>query len=191
VTKTALPIESTPEDEHLIAGALRGDQDAFAALVKRHKRKVFSICSRFSRDNDELDDLCQEVFIKAYRSLHTYRNESPFEHWISRIAVHTCYDALRKRRREEGHVRLQYTELSLSDSSGEPRPDAERAREILNRALAGLLPRERLVITLIGLEEKSVREVAELTGWSEGNVRIRSFRARQKLKSIVEVDNGR
>ncbi len=185
-----MPGDSPPTDEHLIKETIAGNREVFASLVKRYKSKVFRIASRFARDNDELDDICQEVFIKAYRALHTYRNESPFDHWISRIAVHTCYDILRKRRREGDHMPLEYAEFGLSGPSKEHGFDVEEAKEILHRALARLKPKERLVITLLELEERSVREVAELTGWSEGNIRIRSFRARQRLKSLLEVDNG-
>jgi RNA polymerase sigma-70 factor (ECF subfamily) len=186
-----LPVDTIPTDEHLIRETLEDDPEVFAILVKRHKGKVFRIASRFARDNHELEDLCQEIFIKAYQGLRTYRNESPFEHWLSRIAVHTCYDLLRKKRREGDYMPLEYAEFSLSDPSGEAGIDAGQARQILNRAFVKLKPKERLVITLLALEEKSVREVAELTGWSEGNVRIRAFRARQRLKNILEVDNER
>jgi RNA polymerase sigma-70 factor, ECF subfamily len=181
--------DDAPTDEHLIKEILKGNQEVFALLVKRYKSRVFRIASRFARDKDEMDDICQEVFIKAFRALHSYRHESPFEHWISRITVHTCYDVLRKRRREGNHVPLEYAEFNPGDHLRNHGFDTEEAREILYRALARLKPKERLVITLLELEEKSVREVAELTGWSEGNVRIRSFRARQRLKSLLEVDH--
>src|SRR5258707_11788889 len=79
-----------PTDECLIQSTLAGDDEAFAELVRRHKRKVFGIAARFARNDHELDDICQEIFVKAYQKLKSYRGEAPFEHWVSRIALHAC-----------------------------------------------------------------------------------------------------
>jgi RNA polymerase sigma-70 factor, ECF subfamily len=173
-------------DGRLVRLARSGDDEAFASLVRRHKRRVFSIAGRFVRDGSEVEDIGQEVFIKAYRDLDSYRGEAPFGHWISRIAVHTCYDALRKRRKRENDVRLEDVAhwLRAADPGDEMSP--ERAREILDAAMAMLKPKERMVVTLLELEEKTVREVSELTGWSEGNVKVRAHRARKALRKILE-----
>jgi RNA polymerase sigma-70 factor (ECF subfamily) len=170
-----------PTDERLIQSTLRGDDDAFAELVRRHKRKVFGIAARFARNDHELDDICQEIFIKVYRNLKGFRSEAPFEHWVSRIAVRSCYDFLRATRRERPNVPLDGLELGVHDhvSPG-------RAAEVLRWAMAKLSADERLVITLLELEEKSVREVAGLTGWSESNVKVRAHRARNALKKILK-----
>ncbi len=178
-------------DERLIQEALSGADDAFADLVRRHKRRVFAIAGRFARDRSEMEDLCQETFVRAYRGLGKYRGDAPFEHWLSRIAVHTCYDALRKRRREEGDVPLDTVAFSLAARPHEEELSPERARSILSSAMAGLSPKERLVVTLLELEEKSVREVAALTGWSEANVKVRAHRARKALKRILEACDER
>src|SRR2546425_9038665 len=87
-----------PTDARLIQSTLAGDDEAFAELVRRHKRKVFGIAARFARNDHELDDICQEIFVKAYRNLGKFRGDAPFEHWVSRISVRTCYDFLRKER---------------------------------------------------------------------------------------------
>lgn len=175
-----------PTDEHLIASTLAGDDEAFAVLVARHKRRVFGIAARFARHEQELDDVAQEIFIKAYRHLAKYRGDAPFEHWLSRIAVRCCYDLLRRTRREREHVSLDGVELGALDNAA-----AARAREVLDVALAQLGAEERLVITLLELEERSVREIAALTGWSEGNVKVRAHRARHKLKAILEARHER
>ncbi len=174
-----------PPDERLVASTLAGDDEAFAVLVARHKRRVFGIAARFARHDAELDDVCQEIFIKAYRHLARYRGDAPFEHWLSRIAVRCCYDLLRRTRRERegGYVAVEDVPLAAPDSG-----DAAAAREWLARAMEQLTAEERLVITLLELEERSVREIAGWTGWSEGNVKVRAHRARQKLKTILERD---
>lgn len=178
-------------DERLITATLSGDDEAFALLVARHKRKVFSLAARFARDRDELEDICQEVFIKAFENLKAFRREAPFEHWLSRIAVRACYDFLRRIRREKTHTSLDDLVYELRDRSHEARQAAREAHELLAWGLSKMRPEERLIITLLELEEKPVKEIAELTGWSESKVKVRAFRARQALKTILEKKNER
>ena len=173
-------------DERLIQSTLAGDDEAFAELVRRYKRKVFGIATRLARNDHELDDICQEIFVKAYQKLKSFRGEAPFEHWVSRIAVHACYDFLRATRRDRENVPLDGIEIGVPDNVG-----AARASEVLQWAMAKLSADERLVITLLELEERSVRETAALTGWSESNVKVRAFRARQALKKILEANHER
>ena len=175
-----------PTDERLIAATLAGDDEAFAALVRRHKSRVFAIAARFARHDQELDDVAQEIFVKAYQNLAKFRGDAPFEHWLSRIAVRCCYDLLRRTRRDRQHVPLDEVVLGTEDNVG-----AARAREVLEFGLNQLDAPERLVITLLELEEKSVREVAALTGWSETNVKVRTHRARQRLKQVLEKSHER
>jgi RNA polymerase sigma-70 factor, ECF subfamily len=178
-------------DEAIIKAALAGDDDAFALLVARYKRRVFSLSARFARDGDELEDICQEVFIKAYENLKGFRHDAPFENWLSRITIRTCYDTLRKNRRSKYHTPLQDLTYEVKDNSIQARQDAREAHELLTWAMAKLSPDERVVVTLLELEEKSVREVADLTSWSEGNVRVRAHRARNALKRILEAGHER
>ncbi len=177
-----------PPDESLVDAALKGDHGAFIRLVTRHKSRVIGLAARFIGIRQDLDDICQDVFMKAYSRLGSYKRTAPFEHWLSRITVNTCYDYLRKKK----HVR-PCTEYELAcdiaDPSVEERRAAEEAYQVLYRGLAKLNVPERLVITLIGLEEKTVREVADLTGWSISNVKVRAFRARRALKKMIEDDS--
>jgi len=175
-----------PNDERLIQSTLTGDEEAFAELVRRHKRKVFRIAARFARHDAELNDICQEIFVKAYQKLKSFRGEAPFEHWVSRIAVRSCYDFLRATRRNRETVSLDGIEIGT-----QPDGNIEHARELLGWAMAKLSADERLVLTLLELDERSVRETAELTGWSESNVKVRAFRARQALRKILEANHER
>ena len=178
-------------DERLISAALAGDDGAFTRLVTRYKRRVFGLASRFARDSDELEDLCQEAFIKAYDNLGTFRGEAPFEHWISRITVHICYDALRARRHEKQSRALDDVLFEIGDDAEAARSKARQARNLLKWALDFLSPDERLVIILMELEEMTLREAAEMTGWSEANVKVRAYRARQALRRILEKNDAR
>lgn len=180
-----------PSDERLIKAAIAGDDGAFALLVSRHKRRVFAIAARFARDGDELEDICQEVFIKAYENLRSFRHDAPFEHWLSRISVRACHDALRKRRHEQGHRPLDDHACQVRDRTADAREEARQARELLKGAMARLKPDECLIITLMELEGYALDEVAEMTGWSSANVKVRAFRARQALKRILEAGDER
>lgn len=177
---------SPPLDEALVAASLDGDDDAFAELVARHKRRVFATAARFARDDHQLDDIAQEVFVRAFRNLGKFRAEAPFAHWLARITVSACYDFLRKERRVREQVSLDAAVFEIPDRRIDATLAASRAREVLAFALQRLSPDEQLIITLAEIEERPMREIAELTGWSETNVKVRAFRARQSLKRILE-----
>ena len=184
-----MPEPAPDADESLVAATLRGDDDAFAEIVRRYKRRVFASAARFARDEHQLDDIAQEVFVRAFRNLGKFRGDAPFEHWLARIIVSACYDFLRKERRVREHVALDAIEFEVRDLTIDAAIAAGRARELLAFAMRRLTPDERLVVTLCEIEERSVREVAELTGWSESNVKVRAFRARQNLKKILETSH--
>ncbi|HAM50212.1 MAG TPA: RNA polymerase sigma factor [Nitrospiraceae bacterium] len=188
ISETIKP-EEVPEDRRLIEAVLSGDDEAFAELVRRYKRKVFTIVAWHVWKSDELDDLCQEIFIKVYQNLKKYRGDAPFEHWLSKIAVNACYDALRKQRHQKNNIPLDDVAFSLSDPASEG-IQSNRAGEILKHAMAKLRPEDRLVVTLLNLEERSIREISALTGWSEAKVKVRAFRARKELKRILEDKHG-
>jgi RNA polymerase sigma-70 factor (ECF subfamily) len=176
-------------DEALVAATLDGDDDAFAELVRRHKGRVFGTASRFARDSHQLDDLCQDVFLRAFRHLRKFRGDAPFEHWLARLTVSACYDFLRKERRVREQVSLDAHEFDFRDTGVEAALAAGRARELLEFAMRQLTPDERLILTLAELEERPMREISDLTGWSETNVKVRAFRARQSLKKVLQLSH--
>jgi RNA polymerase sigma-70 factor (ECF subfamily) len=148
------------------------------------------VASRFVRDNDDLDDICQEAFIKGYQNLKKFRGDAPFEHWMTKIAVNVCYDMIRKQSRRRDDVPFDAVAFSIGEPQSSGNSSGDEAWFILKNALAKLRPEDRMVMTLLNLEEKSVRETAALTGWSEANVKVRAFRARKELKRILEDDHG-
>ena len=178
--------ESPTPDGELVATTLAGDDHAFAELASRHKGRVFGVAARFARDSAELDDICQDVFVQAYFKLRQYRRDSPFEHWLLRITTYKCYDYLRKRRRGAAHVSVDAMLESGYEPSAPENPAPHPALERLHAALAQLSAKERLVITLLELEDRSVQEIANFTGWSVANVKVRAFRARAALRKILE-----
>lgn len=188
------------EDGELVKRVLAGDDPAYAVLADRYRSRVFSTASRFTRNQAELEDLAQDIFIRIWKGLKTYRADAPFEHWLMTVTVRSCYDFLRKnRKRREREVLVDETPSRAMSGDGMFSGDApeERQRrqreawEVVQGLMEKLNEKERLVITLMELEEKSVREVASLTGWSEANVKVRAFRARNRMRDIFERQGGK
>ena len=178
-------------DAELIAAVLQGDAASFEPLVEKHSPRLFATARRYARREDEVQDIVQEVWLKAYQRLASFRGEAPFEHWLMRLAVRTSFDFLRRhqRNRESSFSELSEPEADWLDrfvAEPEAAPeDAEAARLLINRVLAELSPPARLVITLLELEDRSVKEIARLTGWSVPLVKVRAFRARAEMRKIL------
>jgi RNA polymerase sigma-70 factor, ECF subfamily len=178
--------DSSLDDGALVRGILGGDERSFAELIRRHKTRVFGTCSRFARDSHELDDLCQEVFLRAYRKLSGFRGDAPFEHWLATLTVSVCYDYLRKERRHRENLAFNVETEDRRDTAQDAAASARRAKELLDWAMRQLDAEDQLIVTLLELEERSIREIADVTGWGESKVKVRAFRARAKLKQIIE-----
>ena len=179
-------------DRRLAERIAGGDEAAFDELVERHFAHVARIAGRFFRQPDAAEEIHQEVFLKAFTSIGTYRGEVPLEHWLARIAVNACYDALRRNRRRPEAPMGPVPDSSADSRSSESEADdgasfwrREQARIAADEMLAMLAPAERLVLTLMVLEDRTAAEVADLTGWSVVNVKVLAFRARGKLKALL------
>jgi RNA polymerase sigma-70 factor (ECF subfamily) len=179
-------------DAELVETTRAGDLRAFEELMRRHGPRVFGTVRRYARRESEVEDLAQEIWIKAFQKLDSYRGEAPFEHWLMRLAVRTCYDALRRhqRNREASFTDLSQTEqewlLSLAQEPGELEPhQAEAARQLVQQIMEQLSAEDRVVLTLLELQDRSVREIADLTGWSVATVKVRAFRARARMRRLL------
>jgi RNA polymerase sigma-70 factor (ECF subfamily) len=171
------------------------DEDAARALVERLYPLVIRIVRSHLPRRTAEEDLAQEVFVKMFRRLEQYqaRPGTPFEHWVARLAVRTCLDALKAAdRRPElrwadlSEEQAAWLDFMLADQSVTPEASAASARELIEQLLSQLPPDDRLVISLIDLQEKTVREVSEMTGWSGTLVKVRAFRARRKLRKLAQ-----
>jgi RNA polymerase sigma-70 factor (ECF subfamily) len=181
-----------PTDSEQIAAVLRGDTASFEPLVARYSPRVFATARRYARRESEVEDIVQEVWSKVFQKLSSFRGEAPFEHWLMRLAVRTCYDFLREHQRNR---ETTFTELSQPESDWLDRfvaapedagADADAARELIERILGMLSPAARLVITLLEIEDRSVKEIADLTGWSVPLVKVRAFRARAEMRKCLQ-----
>jgi len=180
-----------PTDAELIAAVMQGDTASFEPLIRKYQPRIFATARRYARRESEVEDIVQEVFIKAFQKLGGFRGEAPFEHWLMRLAVRTCYDFLRahQRNRETSFTELSQPERDwLEQFVAEPsfaQEHAQAARQLIGRILARLSPSARLVITLLEIEERSVKEIAHITGWSVPLVKVRAFRARAEMRKIL------
>ncbi len=177
-------------EQELIAEVLDGHPDSFEPLVVKYQPRVFAIARRYARREDEVEDIVQTVFIKAYSKLSSFRGEAPFEHWLMRMATFTCYDFLRKhqRNREWNATDLSSEENDWLENMGEEstvKTDQDAAKALVNKLLDGLKPVDRHIIILLDLEGKSVKEISELTDLSESNVKVKAHRARDKMKKLL------
>lgn len=187
------------EDAHAemvacLARVRSGDEAAARELVERVYPLVLRVVRGHRPRAVPEEDLAQEVLIKMFTRLDQYRQEVPFEHWVSRIALTTCLDHLRAQyRRPEWRLadlseeEARYLEeCCAADTDVEAPGDAMAARELAGKLLEHLNPKDRMVVTLLDLEGHSVAEVAALTGMNGTLIKVRAFRARRKLRRLME-----
>ena len=177
-------------DSEVIAAIRAGDTSQFEELVRRYQPRIFATVRRYARQEREVEDIVQEIFLKAFTKLDSWRGEAPFEHWLMRLAVRTCYDFLRSHQRNREHAVSELNEDEESWLERQPAPvsgetDSTAAQSLIAKVLDQMSPAHRLVVTLLELEDRSIREIAELTGWSVPLVKVRAFRARSEMKKIL------
>src|SRR5213083_1660324 len=173
----------------LVYAALQHDDEAARALVRQLYPLVAKIIRAHRPPRTDEEDLCQMIFIKVFQKLSQFSGKVPLEHWVSRIAVNTCLNQIES---EKVRPELRLADLSdeeravveaLAVSSDELAPDHRFAsRQLVEHLLRALKPVERLAIDLLYLQGRSIEEIRRITGWSAALIKVRAFRARQKMK---------
>ncbi len=177
----ALPADVDAPDVRL---AQDGDGSAFERLVRRHQETIAAQMWRFTREPRLHEELVQNVFVEAWRSLRGFRGNAPFIHWLRKIAVRTGYAFWRDRDSRRDEVTL---DDGIAETLAAPQAaEARHAAEAVHAVLGKLPPRDRLVLTLLHLEGRSVAESAQTLGWSQVMVKVQAWRARAKLKKLLE-----
>ncbi|HEY0081220.1 MAG TPA: sigma-70 family RNA polymerase sigma factor [Pyrinomonadaceae bacterium] len=183
-------------DVELVSRVVAGDADAFEELFNRHRRRVSLIAGRFFRQRQQIEEIVQESFMKAYFALPEFANgqENSFASWIARIAFNACYDELRRMKRrpesaagdisEEEEAWLK-TQLR-SSGAGDDVEAATIARDLADKLLARLSPEDRLLLVMLDVEGMSVAEIGESNRWSISKVKVRAHRARAHLRRVLE-----
>lgn len=188
--------DAGPSDAELVSDVRAGDESAFEELFRRHRRRVALIASRFFRRREQIEEVVQESFAKAFFALGEFSNRQAesFGAWLARIAFNVCYDELRrlKRRPESSLSELAEDEAawlrarmrSPSDARGVESQAA--SRELAAKLLARLSPEDRLVLVMLDVEGLSTAEIAEIMGWSISKVKVRAHRARAHLRRVLD-----
>jgi RNA polymerase sigma-70 factor (ECF subfamily) len=178
-----------------VAGCLdrvrRRDQAAARELVDHLYPLVIRIVRSHLPRRVAEEDVAQDIFLKMFTRLEQYQGAVPFPHWVSRIAVTTCIDQLRaqKRRPEFRWADLSENEAEVLDAvmtneKDVAANDAMASHELVHKLLDQLKPDDRMVLQLLDMEQKTIAEIGELTGWNTSLIKVRAFRARRKLRSM-------
>ena len=181
------------DDLEIIQRVLHGEIDRFEELIARYQQQVTRIANRHV-PFDRVAEVAHDVFVRAYTSLSSFSGQTPFEHWLSGVAVRTCYDFWRAKRREELPVSALTTDhqawmdhvlAAESDDQFHEQARRQEAAELLQWALGHLSAENRLVLTLVHLDGYSIRDASRLLGWSMVNVKVRAHRARNLLRKLL------
>lgn len=181
-------------DSETVQKVLDGDADVFEHLIIKYEKDILKTVSMHV-PYDQVEETAQEVFVRSFKSLPTFEFKSSFRTWVNTIAVRTCYDYWRKHYRSREvpissmtESQQEWLEKVMSDNESQilkEKNTQEEANEVLRLALDQLSSEDRMIVELVHLEGKSGKEAASLLGWSIANVKVRSFRSRQKLYTIL------
>jgi RNA polymerase sigma-70 factor (ECF subfamily) len=182
-------MQENKSDIELISKVLEGDKQAYAQLIKRHQRFVFTLALRFSKSREDAEEISQDCFIKAYRALHTFKQTSKFSTWLYSIVYTTSMTFLRKKRLDTQSIDDESSTVQLesriSDLSSN---DAEHKSKMVfvNLAISRLLPDDAAIITLFYQGEQSLEEIGHTLGMEANTVKVKLHRARHRLKEKIE-----
>jgi RNA polymerase sigma-70 factor (ECF subfamily) len=183
----------TPDDRELVRRAQAGDKEAFEELVRRHQHRVFAVAGGILRRREDVEDVAQQVFVKAYFSLRRFDQRAAFSTWLYKITVNECWDLLRKKK-----VRPLVYESDLSEEQAGQFSAAERlqsgaqdvsdkleAQQQVENLLQGLDERDRMMLILKEVEGFAIDEIAEILDLNANTVKVRLFRARRRIVNQV------
>jgi RNA polymerase sigma-70 factor (ECF subfamily) len=182
-----------PDDRELVCRAQAGDKEAFEELVRRHQHRVFAVAGGILRRREDVEDIAQQVFVKAYFSLRRFDQRAAFSTWLYKITVNECWDLLRKKK-----VRPLLYESDLSEEQAQQFSAAERldsgaqdvsdklqVQQQVENLLQGLDERDRMMLILKEVEGFAIEEIAEILDLNENTVKVRLFRARRRIVNQV------
>ena len=179
----------------LVARARRGEEAAFEALFESHKRRVYSLCLRMTRNSADAEDLTQQAFLQVFRKIANFRGESTFTTWLHRLAVNEVLMYLRRKR----PAAVPLDENGPSQEGAAPRQYLDNDRRLtgtvdridLERAIAKLSPGYRTAFVLFDLEGYEHHEIAQMMNWSVGNSKSQLHKARRKLRDWLRLQGGK
>ena len=183
-------------DEELVTAVVGGEVDSYEELIIRYQPRIFGMARKYFRNESDVEDVVQTIFTKTYKKLGSFNHTAPFEHWLMRLSVNTCYDALRRKAKNREQAITDVMFENETDDSWHSRlgsiPDPndqealDKASELVHTVLGQVSEKARIVLTLQELEGRSIKEIAEITGWSISLVKVQAFRARKEMRAAVE-----
>lgn len=178
-----------PSDSEIISLVLKGDHNAYALLVERYKSYVFTLTFRFTKNREDAEEVSQDIFVKAYRSLADFKGTAKFSTWLYTIVNTTCITFLRKKRLDVRSLDDERTfEVADSQDSGFKANQVEQKSRLnmVNQAIAMLSPDDAEIITLFYKNEQSLEEISQILGVEANAAKVRLHRARARLKDKME-----
>ncbi|HVF27577.1 MAG TPA: sigma-70 family RNA polymerase sigma factor [Pyrinomonadaceae bacterium] len=196
ILQSQLPLTIEVSDVELVARVRAGDEEAFEELFNRHRRRIALVAGRFFRQREQIEDIVQETFTKAYFALDSFSGDQAmsFGAWLARIAFNTSYDELRRIKRHPESAMSNVSEEEsawlkeqLRDEGAGANVESEIvARDLAGKLLSRLSPEDRMVLVMLDAEGMSVSEIAQQTDWSPSKVKVRAHRARVSLRRVLE-----
>ncbi len=175
-------------DNYYIDKVLNDDVNAYTSLVEKHKNMVFTIALKIVRSREDAEEIAQDVFVKAYQSLSTFKKESKFSTWLYRIVYNAAISKTRKKKLETTNIDYDIVENYSEDdiNNNLNRLEENEQKKIINTVLKKLNAEDHLLVTLYYFEEKSVEEISEIANISQSNVKVKLFRTRKKLYGEIQ-----
>ncbi|MCB9337136.1 MAG: sigma-70 family RNA polymerase sigma factor [Lewinellaceae bacterium] len=172
-------------DQHLITATLRGDQASFRVLVERYQDYVFTVANKVLRNREEAEEAAQDTFVKAYRALAGFEQRSRFSTWLYQIAWRAAIDRQRLKKLNSQSIDDNNSFLQIGDR--EPTPEEhlqqKNTKALVHHALSQMKPEDASLLAFYYLQEQSVKEISEITGLTESNIKVKLFRLRDALKN--------
>ena len=178
----------TTNDQIIINQIIEGDTNAFTRLVERYKDLVFTLALRMLKNREEAEEVSQDTFIKVYRSLHKFKGDSKFSTWIYKVAYNSCLDQIKKNKKHQNNVEInEFTQHQIKtiDNAFDTLVEEER-RQLIQDCLHLLPSEDSFLLTLYYFEEQSLDEIANIVSLTANNVKVKLFRSRKKLATILK-----
>jgi len=179
---------TTTKDQLYIDKVINGDASAFAYLVDNYKNMVFSLAYKMTKNKEEAEEVSQDTFIKAFKNLSNFKGDSKFSTWLYRICYHTTLDAIKKNKKNNYTFEINEVTYNQIQSVETILQGIERKERsvIMDKCLMKLPDEERSILWMFYYDELSLKEIIEVTNFSEANLKVKLHRARKKLLTIVE-----
>lgn len=175
-------------DQHYINKVKEGDTNSFAILVDNYKDMVFSLALKIMRNREEAEEVSQDTFIKAFRSLHSFKGDSKFSTWLYKITYNNCMDRTKRISRSYNAQTIDTVVENKIESSESILDSIERKEraKLIEQCLEELPEEERLILWMFYYQELSLKEIIDVTSYTQANLKVKLHRARKKLLKIVQ-----